>query len=150
MTTTFSTHWKQSVQPRKQRKYRYEAPLHIRQHWLHVHLSKELRQKYLRRNASVRKGDKVKVLRGQFRGKEGRVERINIKLSKVYVNGVEFIKADGSKKQHGLPAANLILTEIDLNDRFRKEKLESRMNSNSTSAETTAKNTKSKKTKEPQ
>ena len=64
MKAKFSTAWKSSVKPRKQRKYNYNAPLHLRGSQLHVHLSKELRQKHGVRALRVRVGDTVKVLRG--------------------------------------------------------------------------------------
>ena len=74
MKTKFSGSWVKSKQPRKQRKYRYNAPLHIRQKFVGAHLSRELRKKYGKRSASLRKGDNVKIMRGQFRNKSGKVE----------------------------------------------------------------------------
>ena len=61
MSQQFSTTWNASKQPRKQRKYRYNAPLHTKQKFLQVHLSPELRKKYSLRNILVKKGDKVKA-----------------------------------------------------------------------------------------
>src|SRR3989338_176397 len=46
MKNKFSTKWKESKQPRKQRKYRANAPLHLRKKFVNVNLSKELRKKY--------------------------------------------------------------------------------------------------------
>ncbi len=67
MKNKFSAKWKSSKQVRKQRKYRHNAPLHVKQKFVHVHLSKELKKKYQTRNLGLKKGDKVKVLRGQYR-----------------------------------------------------------------------------------
>ena len=120
----FSRTWNQSSQPRKQRKYRYEAPLHLRQKFLHVHLSPELRVKYGKRNLQVKKADKVKVLRGQFKKKEGKVERVNITAEKVFVTGIEVIKKDGTKTLFPLNPSNLMIMELDLADKKRKQKLE--------------------------
>ena len=69
----FSTAWKSSSKPKKQKKYLLNAPLHLKHHFVQVHLSKELRKKYNRRSISVRKGDKVKVMRGSFKKHEGKV-----------------------------------------------------------------------------
>ena len=83
MKTKFSSSWRRSSQPRKQRKYRYNAPLHIKQKFVSTHLSKNLRDKYKKRNINLRKGDSVKVMRGQFKNKSGKVEEVNLKKTLV-------------------------------------------------------------------
>jgi len=103
--------WKASVLPRKQRKYAYNAPLHVLRKLLSVHLSKELRQKYGKRNIKLRKEDTVKILRGQFKGKIGKVARIDVKHQKIYVDGVNIIKRDGSKIFYPINPSNLIKWE---------------------------------------
>ena len=75
---------------RKQRKLRYTAPLHKKQKYLHVHLSSELRKKYGTRAILVKKGDKVKIMRGQNAKKEGKVDRINLTANRVYLENMEF------------------------------------------------------------
>lgn len=123
MKSIFSKTWNRSIQPRKQRKYRYNAPLHIRQKFIKVHLSKELREKHKRRAFGLRKSDKVKILRGQFKGKMGKVERIDLKKSKVYITGIDSIKKDGTKEFLPLEPSNLLITELNLEDKKRKAKL---------------------------
>ena len=73
MKQKFSKHWKASTQPRKQRKYRAKAPLHVIKRFLSANLSKDLRKKYGKRNLTLRKGDTVKVMRGKFRKKQGKI-----------------------------------------------------------------------------
>ncbi len=124
-TKTFSVGWKRSTQPRKQRKYNYQAPLHLKQKMMHAHLSKELRAKYGTRNTQLKTGDKVKVMRGQFAKKEGKVEKIFLKRGEVYITGIEIIKKDGSKTLIALKASQLLITELSLSDKLRKEKMES-------------------------
>jgi len=124
MKSKFSNTWKRSTQPRKQRKFRYNAPLHIRQKLIGVHLSKELRQKHKRRTVGLRKGDKVKVLRGQFKGKTGKVERIDLKKLKVYIMGIESVKKEGTKEYIPIDPSNLLLTELNLEDKKRRAKLQ--------------------------
>ncbi|MBR9675774.1 50S ribosomal protein L24 [Candidatus Woesearchaeota archaeon] len=116
--------WKASKKPSKQRKYVSKAPLHLRGAFLNVHLSAELRKKHSKRSVRVRKGDKIKVLRGTHKGKMGSVESVNVKKSKVYVVGVESIKRDGSKTKYPLSASNLLITDLNINDKKRKENLE--------------------------
>jgi len=117
--------WNKSTQPRKQRKFRYKAPLHIKQKLARVNLYKDLRQKHGKRNAQVRVGDKVKIMRGQFAKKEGKVERVDLKREKVYVTGIEKIKKNGSKFLVSLSPSNLMIVELNLKDKKRKAKLSS-------------------------
>ena len=120
----FSKAWKSSKNPGKQRKYRIKSPLHIKRKLLSAHLSKELRKRYGKRNIVLRKGDKVKVLSGQFKKYENKVEIINITKSRIYVNGIEVTKKDGSKKQVAIHPSNLMITELNLDDKLRMKILE--------------------------
>lgn len=124
MKKNFSSSWNRSKQPRKQRKYRYNAPLHTKRKFMSVHLSKELKQKYKKRNIGVRTGDKVRVLRGSFRKKEGKVERADVKHTKVYITGLEKVKRDGSKVLVPFEPSNLIITDLNIDDKKRQQTLE--------------------------
>jgi large subunit ribosomal protein L24 len=120
----WSKNWKASKQPRKQRKYVYKAPLHVKQKLLGVHLCKELREKYKTRSIEVKKGDKVKILRGNHKGKSGKIAKVRITNQKVYIEGVENIRKDGNKALIAFRPSNLMITELDLNDKIRKTKIE--------------------------
>ncbi len=124
MKAKWKSCWKSSKQVRKQRKYRYNAPLHVKQKFMRSHLSRELRKKYGVRSVRVRAGDKVKVLRGQFKKKSGKVERVDLKYGKLYVTGVEMLKKDGSKTLYPVDPSNVMIEELDLNDKMRRQKLE--------------------------
>lgn len=112
-STTFSG----SVKPSKQRMYVRNAPLHIRSTLLGSHLSKDLRQKLKKRSLRVRKGDKVKVLRGQHKGKTGTVERVDTKRMKIFITGVEFSKKDGSKAMYPVHPSKLLIQELHADKR---------------------------------
>ncbi len=113
----WNTNWTGSRKPRKQRNYVRNAPLHVKTTLLGSHLSKELRLKLKQRSLRVRKGDKVKVMRGQHKGKTGTVDRINTKRMKVYITGVEFIKKDGSKAMYPIQPSNLMIQELQTDKR---------------------------------
>lgn len=117
----FSNAWISSKNPKKQRKFVFNAPLHLRSGLVVSHLSKELRKKYLRRSLRVRIGDKVTVAAGQFRKKSGKVERINTEKCKVYITGIEAVKKDGSRALYPIHASNLVITELNLVDKRRIE-----------------------------
>ena len=121
---TFSRSWKSSKKVRKQRKYRSNLPLHLRSKLVHVHLSKELHQKYNRRSVVVRLGDKVRVMRGKFRKSEGKVDRIDRKREALYITGIELIKKEGAKVLLPIHPSNVLIVELKLDDKKRKEKLE--------------------------
>lgn len=122
MNKKFSSAWKGSKKPRKQRKYQYNAPQHIRGSFLNAHLSKDLAQKYGIKRIRVRVGDKVKIMVGKFKGKESKVDAVNLKKSKVMIVGVELTKKDGSKSRPLIHASNLLITELNLDDKKRLEK----------------------------
>jgi len=122
MKTRWSKTWKASKQPRKQRKYRYNAPVHVKSKFLGSHLSKELMKKHGKRTMRVRIGDKVKIIRGQFKGKTGKIEKVSVKTSKAYITGIEFIKKEGTKVLSPIHASNLIITDLNLDDKKRLKK----------------------------
>jgi large subunit ribosomal protein L24 len=124
MRTKFSNKWKASKQPRKQRKYVYNAPLHTRNKFMAAHLSEELMKKYKRRNFPVKKGDSVMIMRGQFKGKTGNINSVNYKKIKVYVDGAEMLKKDGTKAFYPIHPSNLMIKELDLKDKERKKAIE--------------------------
>ena len=119
MDKDFSIAWKASKQPRKQRKYVYNMPLHLKGKLVSVHLSSDLRKKYGMRNIRAKKGDRVKVVRGQHAGKKGKIENVNLKDSRITMSGIEITKKDGTKSLYLFQPSNLIIEELDLSDKKR-------------------------------
>src|SRR3989344_5040255 len=109
---------------RNQNKYRHNAPLHIKHKFLSVHFSKELRTKYKKRSFPVRKGDLVKVMSGQFKGKTGKINAVLLKRTRVYIDNIQRNKQDGSNPFIPLHPSNLQLLDIDLTDKNRIKALE--------------------------
>ena len=118
--------WKSSKKPRKQRSYRIRAPLHIKQKFMHSHLSNELRKKNGMRSIGLRKGDRVKVARGVFRNHVGKVERIDLKKARVFISGIELNKKDGAKKTAFVDPSNIIITELYLDDKLRQRRVKAK------------------------
>lgn len=108
----------------KQRKFRYNAPLHVRQKLVSAHLSPELRKKHGVRSCGIKKNDIVKVMSGQFKGKSAKVVRVNLTRLKVFVEGIENIRKDGTKSFYPMEPSNLMITELNLEDKKRKQMLE--------------------------
>ena len=121
MKKVFSTMWKASTQRRKQRKYLYNLPLHTKRKQLSVHLSKPLREKHGVRAVPVRVDDKVRVLRGSHKGKEGKVKSINLKNLKITVEKIEHPKREGGASPYPLSPSNLMITELKSEKRRFKD-----------------------------
>jgi len=118
----FSKQWIRSIAPKKQRKYRANAPLHLRTKMLAAHLVKELRAKYKKRSIPVRKGDKVKILRGNFKGTIGEIEQVDRKNYRVYIKGAERKKSEGQPaSRYPIDPSNITIIELKLDDKHVKQ-----------------------------
>lgn len=123
MKKLFSNHWKASKQPRKQRKYRANANFQRKQNMMSSNLSKNLRKKFAKRSMPIRKGDTVKVMRGEFKGKTGKISIVNMKKMKVYIEGIQNQKKDGTKVNIPFYPSRLQIQELYLDDKMRQESM---------------------------
>ena len=114
---------KVSSKPRKQRSHLYNAPLHILSKLMSAHLSPELREKYGRRSFPIRVGDRVKILRREFKGVEGKVTGVDRKRQRVMVENVTIKKADGTTVPKPIHVSNVMIIELNLDDEYRKKAL---------------------------
>ena len=105
-----------SKQPRKQRKALYNAPAHARVKQLSASLSKDLRADLGKRTLPVRTGDKVRVLRGDFKGHEGEVLSVDYNSYKVTVEEVTLSKPDGTATFLPVDPSNLVIIDANLKD----------------------------------
>jgi large subunit ribosomal protein L24 len=110
----------QSMKPRKQHKARLQAELHVRHKLIAAHLAKAIRVQLKRRSLPLRKGDEVKVARGTYKGKEGKVAEVDLKALKIYVEGIVRKQVSGKEVQVALEPSNLIITNPVLEDPRRK------------------------------
>ncbi|NIC00099.1 50S ribosomal protein L24 [Halobacterium sp. R2-5] len=113
-----------SEQPHKQRTRTERAPLHERQKQVHATLSEDLREEYGQRRVRVNVGDTVEVMRGDDAGETGEVVDVDLRDETVKVEDVTVEKADGEELPKPLDASNLRVTDLDLEDDVRAERLE--------------------------
>lgn len=113
-----------SSKRKKQRKWRFNAPLHKKKAFCRAALSKELKGKYKTNAMQVRKGDTVRVMRGELKGSTGNVIRVDVKNTQIYVDGLTMKKADGTEVERPLRPSNLQITMLSLDDKKRKKILE--------------------------
>ena len=116
-----------STKARKQRKARANAPLHKKRRMVSAHLDSALMKEYNVRSVAVRKGDTVRVIRGDkdFKASEAKVASVDLKGLKLIIENVTVPKADGTQKPKPVDPSNVLLTKLDLSDPWRKEKLDS-------------------------
>ena len=111
------------------------APLHIKKKFVSANLSKEMRKKFGKRSAPVRKNDEVRVMRGKFKGKRGKVLRVMLKMQVIEVEGVQTKKLDGSKVNVKLRPSNVQIVEMVLEDKKRGKKSEEKTQDNKKNTE---------------
>ncbi|MDA4114242.1 MAG: 50S ribosomal protein L24 [Thaumarchaeota archaeon] len=87
-------------------------------------VSDELRQKYKKRTLRPRKGDSVKIVRGGFKGIEGKISRVDGQKGKLFIEGVNREKIAGGTALAPIDASKVIITSIDLDDKLRKRKVQ--------------------------
>ncbi len=116
--------WTKSRQPRKQRKALREAPLHKRQKLMSATLHPDLREKFNRRSLPVRKGDVVRIMRGDFKGHEGEVVEVDLKRLRVYVEGATIERSDGQEVYYPIHPSNLMIIEPNMDDPMRRKIIE--------------------------
>ena len=123
--------WKTtSSHPSKQRLAQQAAPLHVRQRFMGAPLSKELKKQYGFGSLRVRKGDVVRILRGDAKGLEGRVVKVDLTKSRIQIEGITQKKVDGSTVFIPIHPSKVEITKLDLSDKLRSAATERRKPAN--------------------
>ena len=110
--------------PSKQRKRLFTAPLHVRYKILSAPLAPELREKYGFRSLPVRVGDKVQVMRGDFKGFEGKILSVDRKKFRITIEGITREKVDGTTINVPIHPSKVMITELNLDDKWRRKIIE--------------------------
>ncbi|HVC27081.1 MAG TPA: 50S ribosomal protein L24 [Nitrososphaerales archaeon] len=88
-------------------------------------LSRELREKHALKAVRPVKGDGVRIVRGGFKGIEGKITRVDPSLGKVFVEGVTREKIAGGKTGPvPIDASKVVVTSLNLEDKIRKARVE--------------------------
>lgn len=137
-----------SKKPGKKRKALYVTPIHRRRKMMASSLSDELSKKYKRRSLPVRKGDKVKVLRGDDKGLVGEVLKLDTTEYMLYLDGLTLKKTSGEDVPKPINPSNVMITSLYLEDKERRAMLERKLSSPIEEAGKGAKKEEAKKTAE--
>ena len=123
-----------SKQPLKQRLAHYTAPYHRRHREMAAPIDRGLRERQMARgfmyprSMSVRKGDRVMIVRGEGKSKSAtRIAKVDRKGRKIYVEGFTYFKSDGTELQRPIDASNVVIINPDWSD-MKRRKLLTRVN----------------------
>ncbi|MFB6162852.1 MAG: 50S ribosomal protein L24 [Halococcoides sp.] len=112
-------------QPHKQRKRQANAQLHERHAQVRATLADDLREEYGQRSVRVNEGDTVEIMRGDDAGETGEVVDVDLKDATIDVEEITLETADGEEVPRPLDTSNVRVTDLDLSDERRVERLES-------------------------
>lgn len=112
-----------TTQPRKQHKMLFQAPSHMRCKLFSAPLSPALKAAHKVSSVSVRTGDTVRIMRGDRKGTEGKVTRVDRSRYRLFVDGVTREKVDGTAVQIPTHPSKVMITNLNLDDKWRRESL---------------------------
>jgi len=107
--------------PRKQRKRLFNAPAHIRHKLMAAPLSNELAASRGAKTLPVRKGDTVRILRGDNKGFEGKVSRVALNEYRIYLEGLTREKVDGTNIFLPVHPSKVQIRNLNMEDGWRKD-----------------------------
>src|SRR5215470_16019660 len=103
----------------KQRKRFFQAPKHRQRRMLSARLSDDLVGKHKTRRIPLRSGDRVRIMRGEFAGLEGKVERVEYSTGRIFVEGMTREKAAGISSKLPVHSSKVLVTDLNLSDKWR-------------------------------
>lgn len=106
--------------PRKQRKLLHNAPAHLRHKLMSAPLSSQLTASKTVKTLPVRKGDTVRIMRGDKKGFEGKISRVDLKNYRIYLEGLTREKVDGTTIFLPIHPSKVMIKNLNLSDKWRK------------------------------
>jgi len=102
--------------------------IHVQKHQLDkmlgAMLTDELRDQYKKRTVRVVKGDSVMVVRGEYKGRGGKVEDVDTEHGTLHIEGMQREKIRGGQVKVPIHASNVKITVLNLQDKRRSNKLQ--------------------------
>ena len=105
------------------------TPKHVRDRMIHSTLAENLREEYGRRSIRVIKGDNVRVMRGEYNGIEGKIEKVNTQRGTLAIEGIQREKVRGGNVKVQIHASNVKIIGLHLDDKKRDNRLHGDTNS---------------------
>ena len=99
------------------------TPKHVRDKNICSTLTDDLREQYRRRSIRVIKGDTVRVMRGEYSGIEGKVEKVNTIRGTLSIEGVQREKVRGGNVKVQIHSSNVRVSGLNLEDKYRQDRV---------------------------
>ncbi|MFQ5440858.1 MAG: 50S ribosomal protein L24 [Nitrosopumilaceae archaeon] len=87
-------------------------------------LSKDLQKKYNKKSVRVVEGDNIKIVRGEFKGVDGKIAKVSVQKNSIAIEGVKKEKTKGDKFDVFVHSSNVVVTGLNSDDKWRISKLE--------------------------
>lgn len=97
---------------------------HAREKFLGANVSESLREQHKKRSIRVIKGDTVRIVRGEYAGIEGKVEKVNTERSTLSIEGVQREKIRGGNVKVQIHASNVQIITLNTEDDYRMKSKE--------------------------
>ncbi len=104
----------------------FQAPAHIRHKIIAAPLSKDLKRSQKTGSLPVRSGDTVRVMRGDHKGFEGKISRIDLRKYRIFLDGLNREKVDGTTVPVHVHPSKVIITRLNMDDKWRQKILDRR------------------------
>jgi large subunit ribosomal protein L24 len=99
------------------------VPKHQLDKMLGATLADNLRQQYGKRSARVIKGDSVRVMRGEYKGVEGKVDKVDTERGTLHIEGIQREKIKGGNVKVPIHASNVMITNLKMDDKYRSNRM---------------------------
>ncbi len=110
--------------PRKQRERLFNAPAHLRHKLMSAHLAPDLVKTHGIKSLPVRKGDTVRVMRGDHEGFEGKISTVDLSNFRIFLEGLTREKVDGTVIFVSVHPSKVLIKTLNLDDKWRKRSLQ--------------------------
>src|ERR671919_881732 len=107
------------------------VPKHVRDAMICSSLADNLREQYTRKSVRVKKGDNVRVMRGEYSGIEGKIEKVNTQRGTLAIEGVQREKVRGGNVKVQIHSSNVTISNLNLDDKYRQNALQGRTSKDS-------------------
>ena len=127
-----------SKSPNKQRKAQYNAPLHTKRKRVTARLQLDSNDKRFEgiRNITVRVGDTVRVVRGDYahggkrertnEPKTGAILSVDSNTGRLTIEGCTIVNSNNQEEPYPIHVSNVVVTKIDESDKLRVQQLTSK------------------------
>jgi large subunit ribosomal protein L24 len=108
-------------------------PKHKRDKMVGAVLEDALRKQYQKKTVRVIKGDSVRVIRGEYKGVEGKVDKVDTERGTFHIEGIQKEKIRGGQVKVPIHSSKVMVITLNLEDKYRSNKLQGRTKTDSIS-----------------